>query len=106
MKIIATIATQPNRTLPDENRHGQVVRCDEFPLEVGDSFEVFSCQLHGQSDCYAGLIVPARYQIVEADVSSVKIKRERSDSIFHSSAYLTRAILGGWSQYKKSSSDR
>lgn len=91
---------------PSTNWHGQTVRCDDYPLNIGDSFEVFSCQIHGQSDDYTGLIVPARYEILEADENSIKIKRPLSDSIFHANAYSVRAILGGWSQYKKACSDR
>ena len=93
-------------TFPATNWHGQTIRCEKYPLEVGDSFDVFSCQLYGQSPDYCGLIVPARYTIIEADENSALIKRPKSESLYRVNGVSIRAILGEWSEYKKSRSDK
>ena len=91
---------------PTTNWHGQTIRCEDYPLETGDSFEVFSCQIYGQSPDYCGLIVPARYTIIEADENSVLIKRPKSESLYRVNGLSVRAILGEWSEYKKSRIDK
>ena len=92
-----------DRKFGNTDWHSRIVRCDEYPLEVGDSMEIHSCQVNGfcVDGSYIGFLVPGIYVVVNADENSVHVKRGGREP-YHVSAYLLRAVLGDSSRYKKS----
>lgn len=88
-----------------KDAHGVTIRSEEHPLQLGDSFELFSCQVPGTYEGYPNMATPARYTIVGVDGvhgSALTLKAfGRNIREFECSALHVYAILGEWSDYHK-----
>jgi hypothetical protein len=84
-----------------------VIRDERFPLNSGDSFNVYSNQLTGISGTFNGFVIPGRYEIAKVSgVSDDVLHIERIDrpatAYWIVSADQLRAILGNpWSDYAR-----
>lgn len=88
---------------PRRDWHGRVIRCDRYPLLVGDELTLHPCQVSGTIDGYPHTALPGRYEIeaVEHGGNALLLRHLGNGSTFRCGCYELRAILGEWSDYRK-----